>query len=100
MRLIDADDFREYCQKIACEEKDNKVRVSWSFAIDIFCDEINERPTIDAVPVVRCRDCLSYDPSQWCIGINGLHCGLCTVTGSDMPEDGFCSYARRRDKEK
>lgn len=27
-----------------------------------FCDMITEAPTIDAVPVVRCKDCKWYDP--------------------------------------
>lgn len=45
-------------------------------------------PTADAVPVVRCRDCISYDPvnsSNWCSHPKGL----CNPGESD-----FCSYGQ------
>ena len=53
---------------------------------------IENTPTIDAVPVVRCRECKSYDH------------GCCVVkrySGDDsiitMPPGGYCSYGQRKE---
>lgn len=45
-------------------------------------------PAVDAVPVVRCRDCNEYQQSfHWC----KLHDG-------EMQPNDFCSYGERREK--
>lgn len=53
--------------------------------------KLSKQPTIDAVPVVRCRECKSYDH------------GCCVVKryrGDDsiitMPPGGYCSYGQRK----
>lgn len=43
-------------------------------------------PTVDAVPVTRCKDCAH------------LYGTLCTVCGLLPQPDDFCSYGERRDK--
>jgi len=45
--------------------------------------------TVDAVPVVRCRDCIRFRPDDdvW---------GWCTVSGKMRCKD-FCSYGVRKD---
>ena len=49
--------------------------------------QIADAPTVDAVEVVRCRDCKHYD-GKW----------LCKISGvpSRKPCD-FCSYGERKD---
>lgn len=49
-------------------------------------------PTVDAVPVVRCRDCKYYDPEDW----GGI---TCKADGgmTDPDEDSFCSQGERRE---
>lgn len=60
---------------------------------DEFVEFIKKQPTIDAVPVVRCRDCtfgryIDYGH------MHCLHpCGLTT----NMSDD-FCSYAEQKEK--
>lgn len=58
---------------------------------------IKRMPTIDAVPVVRCKDCAYYE---------GGECGCPCISTSDGAhiytyEDDFCSYAepKARDEE-
>ena len=47
--------------------------------------------TIDAVPVVRCKECkYSYDD------IAGLCCTYGVCVDSTVPEDFYCSYGERR----
>lgn len=51
---------------------------------------LDNAPTVDAVPVVRCRECKFYFPDSTnpCV----LSIGLTMVD-----EDDFCSYGERRD---
>lgn len=52
---------------------------------------IDDAPTIDAVEVVRCKDC-KY------LGIKDLVYGYCKyrMTGIIMPDD-YCSYGERKE---
>lgn len=50
--------------------------------------DIDAMPTIDAVPVVRCKDC------KW---FNKLGCAINIVDDSDRPkENDFCSFGERK----
>lgn len=48
-------------------------------------------PTVDAVEVVRCRDCKHYKPDEYEFGC-GCDGGLPYVKADD-----YCSYGERRD---
>lgn len=51
-------------------------------------------PTVDAVPVVRCRDCKCHDRKVWCpVAMSGFH-----EVGMPLPhEDDYCSYGERKE---
>lgn len=58
---------------------------------------INKAPKIDAVPVVRCRDCKRSD---WYTGANGKHLCYCIEHGSSgHNENDYCSYGEMKDDE-
>lgn len=82
MRLIDADATVEYLREFRCKDcdkrkgmKNGKIRFCYEIGgtpcracdigdtIDYFLDEAIS-PTIDAIPVVRCKDCRYWD-DQW-----------------------------------
>lgn len=48
-------------------------------------------PTVDAVEVVRCRDCIMKDPPE---AYGDLQCH---ILGIPMKDDDFCSYGERKD---
>lgn len=49
-------------------------------------------PTVDAVPVVRCKDC------KW---FGDMGCAIRIVDDSDKPtENDFCSFAERSEDER
>ena len=53
------------------------------------CEAIYEAPAIDAVPIVRCKDCKHRDTEN----------GFCEGRGWPMqlvPDDGFCDKGGRR----
>ena len=74
MRLVDADLAPIYLNEGACEQ-------------------IKSMPTIDAVPVVRCKDCVMYQSS----GKSGLNLGWCPVCSFVRWGDDFCSYGERKE---
>ena len=48
---------------------------------------LKKQPTINAVTVVRCRDCKHYNEG-FCVGYHAHH---------DIMPDDFCSYGERKD---
>ena len=55
MRLIDADWVLEHTKPYELSDEDWSV--TGGTAIRLICTAVNQAPTIDAVPVVRCREC-------------------------------------------
>ena len=87
-RLIDADNLDFTFDRRCFSEGDTQYVRGADDAIGV----VNNAPTIDAVPVVRCRECRHYDH------------GCCVVKrdeGDDniiaMPPDGYCSYGQRKE---
>lgn len=82
MRLIDADKLerQEYWGNERCFEY-------------VDAEDIDNAPTVDAVPVVRCRDCKHYEIHKPKVLEN------CERNGYIIPmkPDDFCSYGERKD---
>jgi hypothetical protein len=58
-------------------------------------DIIEVAPAVDAVPVVRCKDCKHrYFISAY----DDYYCGHPDGFTDIVPDDGFCSYGERKDK--
>ena len=57
--------------------------------------QIADAPTINAVEVTRCRNCIGR--STW-YNDAGYGCAVCGMSGMyPKSEDGFCSYGIRKD---
>ena len=83
MRLIDADAFLE--------------RMSHTDRFFGVVFDINDAPTVDAVPVVRCKDCkYRTKDTRW------TRAGFCGRRGAGdcfaAPPEGYCSYGEREEK--
>lgn len=70
MRLIDIE--AEVCADCVCRDKCDRQAYCWAKAMQ----------TVDAVPVVRCKDCY-----QSVVIGNVLHC---TYWRKDTDENGYC----------
>lgn len=65
---------------------------------------VHRQPTVDAVPVVRCKDCKHWhEETGWCtkhshfIGFDGMACHPSQSSEWKMLNaDDFCSYGERR----
>ena len=97
MRLIDADRLN----KPIYAEEDNITGSGMSYdeicgyndGIDIAWNKIDQAPTIDAVPVVRCKYCIRrYDTDEcpMCFLIEGNYCEYTN-------ENGFCDRGERKE---
>jgi hypothetical protein len=93
MRLIDADALLKEVDRIHKEHYENS---NYQFIHDFFLAmfrKIRKQPTIDAVPVVRCKDCDWYrEDGSICVNPK---CGK-SWYGCRVPEQHFCSYGERR----
>ena len=84
MRLIDGDALKT--KAIRCETF--KLYDAPVFLKAVGTKEIDRAPTIDAVPVVRCKDCaVPHNKYTGCPKLNGL------VT----PPDFYCPFGERKE---
>ena len=52
--------------------------------------QVRALPSEDVAPVVRCKDCVSWE------AVDGDKYQTCALTGKGMDANGFCSNAERR----
>lgn len=84
MRLIDADAMKRVYQEVLCS---HVACIDCSFFMDDkycrFETMLREAPTINAIPVVRCRECRKFKTYD------------CRMVASGY--DDFCSYGERKE---
>ena len=88
-RLIDANELKKrMCFKCNDEYSDEPCEPGDC----VFCNAINDAQTIDAVEVVRCRDCKHCDPENY-------HCDHPMGTAAPLRRkpDDFCNYGERKE---
>ena len=84
MRLVDAD------RAASIENLDQYSDLAAALGdVQTVRDILSDAPTIDAVPVVRCRECIHRDGTP---GQPNILCG-------QMHDDDFCSYGQRKEDE-
>ena len=66
----------------------------------ILAETVDKAPTIDAVPVVRCRECVHWKPTGSKAGNSFSdmeYIGGCEFTKYCRRESDFCSYGERKE---
>ena len=106
MKLIDADALVDKALEQCCKDcnrrkgiKRGKWRIVYNIGdapcraceIDDFKDTLENAPAIDAVPVVRCKDCKHHEAEQ----PGMVYCPH--IIGGWVEEDGFCAGGERKD---
>ena len=106
MRTIDSDALLKWLSEWELQEApwwgangygDAKVAETIKEAIDA----VEQMPTIDAVPVVRCKDCKYYkegvvlSPQKFCFRLRGRDG---EAIGYNFADDDFCSYGERSEE--
>ena len=75
MRLIDANKLKKH--------------YSWYYNKELIDAIVDRQKTIDAVPVIRCKDCKYYRKDRF----------MCDLTKYACTENDFCSWAEREEHE-
>ena len=91
MRLIDADRLKEVmCSKtypVGDDFNNWDYGMHWTGGIERVIDKM---PTIEAEPVIKCKDCKYFHDYGY--GVKN-----CWGNGGGMKDDDFCSQAERKD---
>lgn len=94
-KLIDADALNAEMYHKSFEVDDG--RNVWNSGLwiryKIFEEAIREAPTIDAVPVIRCKDCKYWENSSTDTTEHICHWGKFRKSA-----DAFCSWAERKEE--
>ena len=84
MRLIDADALMDAIEDGATFS---------TFEDELLADDfIKKAPTVEAVPVVRCRECIRWRHSK-----TNTAAKVCDWDRYEKTENDFCSWAKRKD---
>lgn len=93
MKLIDADELRaihsmgEDC--IDCHQNVRHCQYDRNYTKMDFCGWLDDAPTVDAAPVVRCKDCKFYYRMT-------AETGICQLGCPHLGNDGFCSEGEQK----
>ena len=93
MRLIDADGLKAEIMGW-CVVPDDLFGMGKHHEREIVLQAIEESPTIDAVPVVRCKDCKHYDTTGCLKGF-----GWCESMNRDAFDDFYCANGKQLKRE-
>ena len=89
-RLIDADALIErlnpYKDKYGAEE------FPYNMVQDAFIYEVEQEPTVDAVPVIRCKDC------KYCTEKSKAIKKHCIWWYRSVDDDDYCSKVERKEE--
>lgn len=106
MRLINADALLEYLMiNMGWHDEDGREVDDWDEKREIIKDLIDGVPTVDAVPMVRCRDCKYYCVKDFWADFRGVPilaasdvptCNKWANTESKVDPDGFCFLAEKK----
>ena len=84
--MIDADKMRNDWLENGLNE--------YVYDTNAFLESIDEQPTVEAVPVVRCKDC-----KHWGTGVDGeterIKC--CEYGRYMVGENGYCVYGEKKE---
>lgn len=91
MRLIDATKLEDLLRRqMEMDWNKQAAPASWSAAYEQILEELGETPVVDAVPVVRCKDCYRHEDEEpgmvWCP----------YVVGSWVPNNWYCADGKRK----
>ena len=90
MRLIDADALIAKFK----DDVENLQEFAFQLATIGAINTVKHQPTVDAAPVIRCKDCKYYDNEDY-----GEPTRYCTWHESVVNADDYCSYGEREESE-
>ena len=98
-RLIDADAMlNEFLKRYTERERNRNLVFAACEIKQDFADMISDFQTVDAVEVVRCRECKYHHREQEpCHGKSVHYCKLPHMRGVEVFKEFFCYYGERKE---
>ena len=98
-RPIDADEllgiYKKWVPQLSSKEDEGDRR-----GVETCIAVLEDMPTMDAVEIVRCRDCkYHYWEQEPCHGKSVHYCKLPHMRGIEVFKEFFCYYGKRKDKD-
>ena len=92
MRLIDASALMDVIRQHEYRLAPKQGSIDYGMFTLGIQQAVDEQPTVDAVPVIRCRECKHCDPENY-------HCDHPMSTSAPLSRklDDFCSYGERKE---
>ena len=100
MRPIDADALMDVIRQHEYRLATKQGSIDYGMFTLGIQQAVDEQQTIDAVPVVRCRECKHWKPSGSKAGNSFSdmeYIGGCEFTNYYRTESDFCSYGERKE---
>ena len=98
MRLIDADVLIEKLEHFEQSSSTLKgIGLEPLMAIKTVGEMVQAMPTVDAEPIVRCKDCDWLGTEDDGVFLPDWACGWCPNVACSVKPDGFCDSGKRRD---
>lgn len=94
MRLIDADALYAALMEESAVIARGTGRNCLALACKSVAAMVQDAPTVDAIPVIRCKDCKHFTPGRY-VG----DWGMCAVTRSAEPEYSSCFDGERKEND-
>lgn len=101
MRLIDATKLEDLLRRqMEMDWNKQAAPASWSAAYEQILEELVDAPTVDAVPVVRCRDC-KHRVKNSCDSVEFYECDHMGLgqTRVGVKDDFFCADGEREGRD-
>ena len=92
MRLIDADALQKAIQDVEADFFENCGNCNMLSKEDVL-EIMDDQPTVDAVPIIRCKDCKYRYWDDW---LEEYFCQCYAEYMQVLPDD-FCSNAERKE---
>lgn len=95
-RLISLDELNKFPIRLDQYDKEHGDK-AFVLGIESVLEYAEYLPTVDAVPVTRCKDCRLGETDMFFNGGNDEF--WCNYYGNPKPADGFCEKGERRTDE-
>lgn len=96
-RLIDANALKSQITRYHMSLTPRYISKLVDAEIGDVIDILDESPTVDAVEVVRCKDCIMLSPEEIRKAYNAGN--FCMRTGLIVGDNDFCSYGERKNND-
>ena len=96
-KYINQQTLQNALERKQCGPANKRYTEGWNDCLMRVKSMVSAAPIIDAVPVVRCKDCVHWDDDPDTYGADYGPKGKCMKSFETMRADDFCSYGKRKD---